>query len=322
VTVGDITTMTRRIGRLRVEPTQVRGHGGLASPALLVPLSVELEPQPAERRVVVIEVRAELSLGAGSAHAGARLGDCARVRGLGGNRGVWASIPNSTTTDAAELRFALTPVQVHLLDTAAGDRDRVVNLLVRFEVEAAWLRDEPQDVLGHSSTSALELLPLANVRAAEITLPVPRSEWAEGILPALGLDAMRLVAVRLPRRGGPLVEDLVSWFDQARHKFDTGDYRGAIERARDVRNAVEKRLAATQSDPVAAKVSAVRGLPDGAPTTAFLDGVWQALAKATNEAHHADHPDQVFTAADARAVLLTTSVMLEYLGATLSPGAL
>jgi len=322
MTVGDITSMNRRIGRLRLDPTQVRGEGGLVSPALVLPLTVELEAQPAEQRLVVTEVRAELSLGAGSAHASSRLGELVRVRGVGGDRGVWATIPGSTTTDAADLRFALTALQVHLLDTAVTRPDRAVNLLVRFEVEAAWVRDEPQNVLGHASGSALELLPLASVRASEITLPVPRSEWAEGILPALGLDAMRLVAVRLPRRGGPLGDDLVAWFDQARHKFDAGDYRGAIERARDVRNAVEKRLQATRNDPVAAKVGQARGLPEGAGTTVFLDGVWGALAEATNEAHHAGRPDQAFTAADARAILLTTAVILEYLGATLSPGAL
>ena len=229
MTLGDITSMNRRIGRLRVEPTQVRGEGGLISPTLVLPLTVEMEGQPAECRLVVTEVRAELSLGPGSAHAGSRLGDSVRVRGMGGDRGVWATIPGSTTTNNADLRFALTALQVHLLDTAATQPDRVVNLLVRFEVEAAWARDEPQNVIGHLGGSALELLPLASVRASEINVPVPRSEWAEGILPALGLNAIRLVGIRLPRRAGPLGDDLVAWFDQALHKFDTGDYRGAIE---------------------------------------------------------------------------------------------
>jgi hypothetical protein len=107
-----------------------------------------------------MEVRAELSLGAGCAHAGSRLSEFVRVRGVGGDRGVWASIPDSTISNAADLRFVLAPLQVHLLDTAATEPNRVVNLLVRFEVEAAWVRDEPQDVLGRSSGSALELLPL------------------------------------------------------------------------------------------------------------------------------------------------------------------
>jgi hypothetical protein len=42
--VGDITTMSRRVGRLRLDPPQVRGEGGLLSPALVLPLSAELEP--------------------------------------------------------------------------------------------------------------------------------------------------------------------------------------------------------------------------------------------------------------------------------------
>jgi hypothetical protein len=187
MTVGDITSMNGRIGRLRIEPTQVRGEGGLVSPALVLPLTVELEAQPAEQRLAVTEVRAELSLGAGSAHAGSRLGEPVRVRGRGGDHGVWATIPGSTTSDAADLRFALTALQVHLLDTAATPIDRLVNLLVRFEVEAAWVRDEPQNALGQSSGSAVELLPPASVRASEITLPgrarsglrgsCPRSGW-------------------------------------------------------------------------------------------------------------------------------------------------
>jgi hypothetical protein len=40
----------------------VRGEGGLLSPALVLPLSVEPEPQPAERRLAVTEVRAELTM--------------------------------------------------------------------------------------------------------------------------------------------------------------------------------------------------------------------------------------------------------------------
>jgi hypothetical protein len=227
MTVGEIRTMNRRVGRLRLDPTQVRGEGGLLSPALVLPLSVELEPQPAEQGLAVMEVRAELSLGAGSAHAGSRLGESVRVRCLGADRGLRASIPNSTTSDAADLRFALTPLQVHLLDTGATQPNRIANLLVRLEVEAAWVRDEPQHILGQSSGSALTLLPLAWVRASEITLPVPRSEWAEAILPALGMDAIRLVGIRLPRRDGPLGADLVAWSDQARHEFDTGDCRRA-----------------------------------------------------------------------------------------------
>ena len=50
---------------------------------LVVPLSVELEPQLAERRLAVTEVRAHLKLGADTAHAGSLLGEPVRVRGVG-----------------------------------------------------------------------------------------------------------------------------------------------------------------------------------------------------------------------------------------------
>ena len=102
--------MNRRVGRLRLDPTQVRGEGGLVSPTLVLPLSVELEPQADERRLAVTEVRAHLSLGAGSAHAASHLGESVCVRSAGGDAGVWTSIPDSTISHHAALRFALTPL--------------------------------------------------------------------------------------------------------------------------------------------------------------------------------------------------------------------
>jgi hypothetical protein len=112
----------------------------------------------------------------------------------------------------------------------------------------------------------------------------------------------------------------VRWFDDARARYDRGDYRGCVERCQDVRRAVETALQATKRDPVSAKAASAAGLAPG--TTAFLDGVWHALAEVTNEAHHPEHGEPTYRDADARAVLLTTAVVLEYLGALLAPRAL
>ena len=319
VTVADILCLNQRIGRLRVDPTQVRGEGGALNPTLVMSLTSELDPQPVERRVALTEVRAQLSIGGEISQGGTRLGPPARIRRAGGPDGVWTSSPSVQRDDYAELRFPLSGVDVRLLESASSQQSRLVELTVGFEAEAALVRAEHEGVLG---TSAMEFAPLAWVRVADVKVPVPRSEWAEQILPGLGLDSMRLVMVRLPRRGGPLEEDLAAWFDQARLKLDAGDYRGAIERVRDVRNAVERRLEATKAEPVAAKIQAARGLPDNAPSVEFLDGVWTALADMTNEAHHPDRPDQRFIEADARAVLLASAVALEYLEAALSPRGL
>ena len=315
MTTADIFTGNRRIGRLRLDASAIRGDGGAMGPVLVMGLSVELEPRPDELKLVVIDVTAELFLG--ESGGSVRLSEAVRVSRR--SEGLWASHSNTTIEHPADFRFALSGTQVRLLEAAAAEDARAVPLNLKFRADVAWVREEHE--LRDSSASALGLAPLAWVRVGDATVRVPRSELSEQILPGLGLDSLRLVAVRLPR-GGPLREDLVAWFDQARVKFDVGDYRGAIERARDVRNTIEKHLGATQQDPVASKVQTARQLPEHAPVTQFLDGVWKALADATNEAHHPDRPDQPFSAADARAVLLSTAVMLEYLAASLSPGAL
>lgn len=284
-------------------------------PVLVIPVSVELESRPDEHKLVVTDARAELFLGESGGQV--RMSEVVRITRR--QEGLWASHASTTIDHLADFRFALNGTQVRLLDVAAAQESRTVALTLKCETDVAWVSDEYD--LQDLSVRAVGLAPLPWIRVAEATLRVPRSEWSEHILPGLGLDSMRLVAVRLPR-SGVLNEDLVAWFDQARLKFDAGDYRGAIERARDVRNAVEGHLGATRQDPVASKVQAARQLPDHAPVTEFVDGVWQALANVTNEAHHADYPDQLFIAADARAVLLSTAVMLEYLASALSPGAL
>jgi hypothetical protein len=317
MTTADIVSVNRRIGRLRIDASGVRGEGGALSPVLVVGISAELEPRPEESKLVLTAVRAALFLG-GSGTSAVRLTESAPAQSQ--SEGLWASHPSTTIDHAAEIRFPLSPTHVHLLEAAASQDARAVAVTLKFWGEAAWVQQEHDGIIGPSST-ALSLAPLAWMRVADATVNIPRSEWSEQILPGLGLDSVRLVSVRLPR-GGPLREDLVAWFDQARVKFDMGDYRGAIERARDVRNAVEKHLGANRADPVSSKVQTARHLPDLAPITEFLDGVWQALADVTNEAHHPDRPDQPFNAADARAVLLSTAVVLEYLASSLSPGAL
>jgi hypothetical protein len=165
----------------------------------------------------------------------------------------------------------------------------------------------------------LDLLPLAWVRTDELRLLVPLVHWVEGVLPALGTDRFRTVVISLPTNGALTPNTpLVRWFDDARARYDAGDWRGCIERCRDVRRAVETTLKATKSDPVSAKAAAASGLPPNPAISSFVDGVWGALSQVTNEAHHPEHHEPVYRAADARAVLLTTATTLEYLAALLN----
>jgi hypothetical protein len=287
------------------------------SPVLVLPLTLALNPQPTERTLVVTELWGRLHLdGAGQTS----LAELVRAGAPSHPAGLWASYPVTAATHAAELRVPLTPAQLRALEDAPA-QDGHLLLRLELRVAAAWLRQEHQQVLGSGGGAAVELLPLTWVRAEELRLAVPLGPWSERVLPGLGTDRYRAVLVSLPAESA-LTPDkpLVRWFDDARARYDRGDYRGCVERCRDVRRAVETSLQASKSNPVSAKAASAAALPAGA--TAFLDGVWQALTEVTNEAHHPEHDEPVYRAADARAVLLTTAVVLEYLGALLGPPAL
>ncbi len=124
------------------------------------------------------------------------------------------------------------------------------------------------------------------------------------------------MAVRLPKKVEGLDPKLVSLFDEAVAKYETRDYRGAIGICRDIRALVEQALGATKANPVADVIAAERGLATTSPPIQFVGNAWKLLAESTNAAHHG-HSVGVYTAADARAVLLFTAVLLEHLGDSL-----
>lgn len=101
-------------------------------------------------------------------------------------------------------------------------------------------------------------------------------------------------------------------FDAARREFDNGRYRECLQKCRDVRHEVEKLLHARNSEGqrVADRL-AQRGLiPGDSLQWRFLDGVWAATAGLTSGAHH--NADLTFTAREARAALLITAVLVEF----------
>jgi hypothetical protein len=312
----DIISSSRRFGRLAIDAIQIRGDGGGVNPTLVFPLSIELGPLRDQQQIVVTEVRAELTLGAGTTLPGTRLGAGARARGAGGSNHIWASQKTHSIRHTTELRFALTPAQMHVLETVADTDQSAIHFALRFELEMAWLRAEHPMHQSPIDTPVYDLLPVAYLPAAEMTASVSRSQWADTILPALGGSGLRLVALRLPARGR-LPDDVVSWYDEARLRLDRGDYRGAVERARDLRHSIEKHLQATRDEPVATKIALLQGIPAGSPAITFLDGLWRALADATNDAHHPDEPGPQFRAHEARAVVLTAATTLEYLQSVL-----
>ena len=313
---ASITSQSLILGDIECDPARVRGEGGSINPTLVLPLVVKLGPRPVERAVAVTEVWGRAHIDSGSR---VPLGEMSRAMSPDDSHGIWMSRPGSESSDHVELRVVLSPMHLRVLEGARA-RDGDVALRVQVHVAVAQVRTE--HMLQANGGVAVELLPLAWVRADELRLQVPIGQWAEKVLPALGADRFRTVIVSLPSSGA-LTPDkpLVRWFDEARARYDSGDWRGCIERCRDVRHAVESALNATKSSPVGSRAVAASGLPTHAGVTDFLDGVWRALADVTNEAHHSGAAEPMYQAADARAVLLITATALEYLAALVRPSA-
>ena len=150
--------------------------------------------------------------------------------------------------------------------------------------------------------------PIWNSKAVELTVPVGRERWVEHLLPGLGLNTVRLVAVRLPSASSLSSDDLIARFDAARRYFDLGEYRASIQGLRDLRTAVEDAFGATAADPLPNRIAALRGMKPGDPVPAFFVGLRDALAALDNPAHHDILPH---AASDARTALLVTAVFLE-----------
>jgi hypothetical protein len=157
----------------------------------------------------------------------------------------------------------------------------------------------------------------AAVRTQDLDVQVSREHWAEQIAPTLGIDWFRVVAVRLPKQVEGLDPKLVSIFDEAVRTYERRDYRGAIKACRDIRELIEQSLGASGKGGVAATVGAERRRPEDAPERELIDGAWRLLSDVTNTANHSRSQGR-YEAPDARATLLFTAVLLEYLADSLT----
>jgi hypothetical protein len=167
-----------------------------------------------------------------------------------------------------------------------------------------------------------ELRPVWDTRVGELPISVPREHWAEDVMPALGLDRLRLVTVRFPGGAEPGTARIPRKFDAARRALDAGRFAESIRACRDVRRMIQRRLTGSERDQVVDAVARRRGLPTTAPQMVFLEATWTALVNLTNSAVHDDDPDAPaveFSASDARTCLLLTAVLLEQLADSLDP---
>jgi hypothetical protein len=323
----DVSLGNFRVGRLHVDPALVRGEGGCLSPALLVPASLHLDPREETQTIAVTELEADLVLPArGEVALGAVVGVPARVSSLNLRGGIWVSIPGSPVEHRVEFRFPLSIEQTRLLQEHAerlGDEEIPLGLHLR--IAAAWVRQSgnaprpgPANHPLPAATGMIsELWPLWEGRIEPLQARLRREDWATQVLPGLGADQVRLIAVRLPAASGALGTEAASAIDAARQRYDAGDYRGAVQACRDLRDAVREHLEA-DGVTVAERVAELLALPTDSPQIVLLDNLWKTLSDLSSAGHH--RQGKGLGVAEARACVLLAATAVEYLTSLIGRG--
>jgi hypothetical protein len=320
INIGASTTL---LGSIAIDGAEVAGIGDLVAPQLVVPFVVRLNNQPREAAVALLELRARLSM---PRSEGALVLSSAERRWLGGPSGLRQTFDHGSHDYQEEWQFPLHGASVRPLEragaqTAPGD----VALKLDIEATAAWIartwNNIPPDPNAVAPPAAsryglmADLQFLETVTVGDLTIYVPRERWAEAVLPGLGLQRTRLVAVRLPPEDRFGTTRIPKRFDAARRALDAGRFEECIRDCRQIREIVQRRLIGSGAGRVATAIARRRGLPEDAPQIRFLGEAWTSLVTITNAAVH-DDPDEeqtLFAATDARSCLLLTAVLLEHL---------
>lgn len=323
---GMIALASHGVGRVSVDPAMVRGEGGAHDARLVVPVSVEMSSQPAERQLALTRLTGTLHLDQLDI-PGLRIGLPDSVD-LTYNMPC-RSVPEGSMPHVVELRFPLGLALIERIERyrhANDDREAV--LYLHLEGTVVWLhtthgsppmaatphaeagRDAASRFALHSEMSTFWLLRIDRLRIA-----IDQAQWTRNVLPGLGYDLVRLVEFTLP----PSLPDTASAdarFAQLLRAFDSGRYEDAVAGTRGIRAAWRSYVGATKQKPVASAVAERLQWPPTDPRRELLDQLWKSVTDLANVPHHPEGQTATFepTAADARLQLMLAIVLSDYLG--------
>jgi hypothetical protein len=325
---GDIKVgLSRSVGRIRVDPGQIRGEAGPFDPRLVVPVSLEMQQRPAEQMIALTGLTGYLHLGE-SNNATTQIGLPAALNLM---RGMPVrSVPGGSSPFVIDMRFQLSLAAVHRLEIARHsnpDSDFTLNL--RFEGPLVWIRNtygearvsprqpppaEAEDPFGlqlglHSDLSYFWTTDIDSLR-----LQIDASVWINQVLPGFGIDNVRLIEMVFPP-GLPDTGNAAKVFDEALRAYHSKRYADCIGKCRGIIRAWNQQLSATSKKHLAELVGEAQRWPADDPRRKLLDSIWQALLEAANAASHPEGQDPAYqpSAHDAKLQLMMTAVVSEYL---------
>ena len=282
------------VGSVSVNGGEVRGEGGPVRPRIMVPLTIEMSPQPEDAMVAVVSLTA--SLGA-QAHSSPRQVLCQPVTRLLTNR-FPAHSGTTTNTHTEELRFFLSQAEVEEIETLrhATSTD-VFTLFLDLEVTVAALKSYNKSGTEQTSWASgfgmfSEVRPFWAVQVQPLQINIEHSVWVREVLPGLGYDRLRLIELTFPP---PLPDssNAASQFDKAKRALDERRYGDCIDKCRGLLNMWEKQFKAGKNRHVAQIIAEDREWPEGDVRRQLLDTLWKEVGDIANAPHHPENDDDI-----------------------------
>lgn len=328
VAEGPITVGSGRIvGRVRVDPSAVRAHGGPLQSRLIIPVAVEMHSRPADQMIALVKLTGTLSPGPVNV-LGTEVGSPCSIDLI--ENMPCRSLPDGTTSHTVELSFPLSAATVRHIENIrhqSGAGSFALNLVLVGSL--AWLEHtqsgSPQ---GASDTDPFttmfglhsRLNFFWNTRIDPLAIVVEPSAWITNVLPGFGIDRVRLVELELPP---PLPSHRAAsarW-DEATRALHEQRYGDCVSHCRAILASWNTELGATKKRHVADIVGEKRAWAEDDVRKRLLDNVWQGLTDTVNATHHPEGQASPLepTPADAEFHLLLTGILSGYVSRLLGP---
>ena len=305
------------VGKVILDPRDIKGVGGWHNPYLHIPIKIQLYPTKKEERIALIRLTASLHL---TEHL-----DITNQFGTKVSYDQIYNLPNISPTSGtapsnggAQLLFNLTHGQIKLLEDLRHQPNSYLYLHLE-PIIARTGQIEPVSMMigdyqvGIGPQSNLAYLWMAAI--GTLRIEVAEMKWAESIFPGIGYGHFRLIEVSLPTSNVLVPKAAREYFEQAKKYYDGGN---SIECLRECRLALEeiKKHLEVREHKLGTAVTNKLGWPSQPELTEqakFLNHMWPGLYSLANAASHTPSTKSLLPA-DAHTGLLSTAIILEYLG--------
>jgi hypothetical protein len=310
----------RLVGTVSVDGGAVRGEGGPIRPQLVIPLTIDMNPQPDEAMLAVVWLHARLAF---DQHASPHQIACQPISHPLVDGFHVHSLPHGAADHTAHLRFFLSPAEVEDLERRrhAGNPD-VFQLYLGLDPIVAGMKTyngfgpgQPPEQTPWDLQFGMfsQVLPFWTVRLDPVRVQIEQSTWVRSVLPGLGYDRLRLLEMTFPP---PLPDhtSAASQFDKAKRALDERRYSDCIQACRGLLNMWEMQYGATEKQRIARIVAMDRGWAEDDIRRQLLDVLWKEIRDVANAAHHpeGDVNAELFDGRDARLLLILAAALSEY----------